>query len=75
MPRPTKPQFPEMCIGAALAKCPTLKNFGRQLMPTQGEVNFFTELQYQVTAIEPPIAPYPDTQMATGPRAPRETEI
>ena len=43
MPKPAKPQFPEVEIGETVAKHPVLRDIGCKLMPTQEAANFFTK--------------------------------
>ena len=55
MPKPAKPQFPEINIGAAMQDTKSdLNDCGTGLMPTQESVNFFTKLSYEAAATEPP---------------------
>ena len=67
MPKPAKPQFPEVKIGETVAKHTVLRGIGSKLMPTQEAVNFFTKLKFEAAAVVPPYTPYPAPKLMDSP--------
>ena len=67
MPKQTKPSFPGVCVGEAVATHPTMNNVAGQLMSAQEAVNFVTRLQHVAAAIAPPYTPRPAPQPAKEP--------
>ena len=53
----------------------TENNIVHQLIPYQEDANFFVELKYGASAIEPPYFPYPAPMSPMEPRTPCETEF
>ena len=75
MPKPAKPQFPEVKIGETVAKHPVLKDIGSKLMPTQEAVNFFTKLKFEAAALVPPYTPYPAPKLMDAPWTPKGADV
>ena len=76
MPKPAKPQFPEINIGTAMQETKSDWNdCGRGLMPTQDSVNFFTKLSYEAAATEPPFTPYPAPDIRSEPWTPHALDV
>ena len=67
MPKPAKPHFPEVRIADGTANRPTLCSFGSSFIPPEEAANSFSELTYEVAAIEPCILPYPAPNLSAGP--------
>ena len=67
MPKPSRPQFPVVCVGEATAQYPALGNVGDQPTPTQEAVILFAKPQYEAAAVKPPYTPHPAPQLAGGP--------
>ena len=59
MPKPTKPQFPEVKTGETAAKHPTSCEIGSKLTPTQEAANFFAKMKFEAAALVPPNTPHP----------------
>ena len=74
-PEPTKPQFPEIDIGAALQKNAALRTIGRGPTPSQEAVNLFAKLQYAAAALEPPYIPYPAPNLGEEPWTPHILDV
>ena len=76
MPKPAKPQFPEINISSATQDTKSdWKDCGRGLMPTQDAVNFFTKLSYEAAAMEPPFTPYPAPDVRSEPWTPHALDV
>ena len=75
MPKPAKPQFPEVKIGETVAKHPVLRDIGSKLMPTQEAVNFFTKLRFEAAALVPPYTPYPAPKLMDAPWTPKGADV
>ena len=75
-PKPAKPQFPEINIGSALQNLKSgWEKIGRGLMPSQEAANYFTKLQYEAAATEPPSIPYPSPDLEVEQWAPHALDV
>ena len=70
IPKPAKPQFPEVKIGETAAKHPTLREIGSKLTPRQEAANFFTKMKFEAAALAPPYTPYPAPKLVERPWTP-----
>ena len=76
MPKPAKPQFPEVNIGSTLQCLGSgWEEIGRGLMPSQEAANYFAKLQYEAAATEPPFIPYPARDITQEPWAPHALDV
>ena len=74
-PETSKPQFPFVCVGGAMANRLVFQNIAPSLTPAQEAAKYFAETQYEAAAIEPPHIPYPAPQPAKQPWTPHRTYI
>ena len=75
IPKPTKPQFPEVKIGETVETHVTLRSVERNLAASQEAVNFIAKLKFEAAAAEPPYTPHPTPNLLQGPRAPRNAGV
>ena len=59
IPKPAKPQSPEVKIGGTVAKHPAIKNVGSQLAPAQEAADFFAKSKFEAAAAGPPYTSHP----------------
>ena len=75
-PKPAKPQFPEVNVGSAIQNLKSdWEKIGRGLMPSQEAANYFTKLQYEAAATEPPFIPNPSPDLKVEPWTPHALDV
>ena len=75
MPRPAKPQLPELETGETVDKDATLKSVRWNLTPPRAAATFSANLKFEAAAAEPPYAPYPAPNLIQEPWAPRNADV
>ena len=75
MPKPARPQPPEVQIDGPRTERSSFRNTGPGLIPTQAAVNSFTKLKFEAPAIAPPHQPFPVPNLTTESCSPRGAEF